>query len=67
MPILAWSAAVSGDSTDSLKHRHDIGHPEHGARSTELVTRGIQLALGAAILGTLALILYLVVARGGAS
>ena len=41
------------------KHRHDIGHPDHGAKSTELVTRGIQFALGAAIVGTVALVIYL--------
>ncbi|MBT8495448.1 MAG: hypothetical protein KJO07_20535 [Deltaproteobacteria bacterium] len=41
------------------KHRHDIGHPDHGAEATEQVTRGIQFALGVAIVGTIGLIVYL--------
>ena len=47
------------------KHRHDIGHPDHGAVATEQVTRGIQFALGMAIAGTLALVIYLAALSAG--
>lgn len=46
-----------------LKHRHDIGHPDHGPETTTAVTRGIQLALGVAIFGTLVSVLYLLAAQ----
>ena len=54
---------MSDTNPGELKHRHDVGHPDHGARATELVTRGIQFALGASILGTLALLIYLLVGQ----
>jgi hypothetical protein len=44
-----------------LKHRHDVGHPDHEAKATGAITKGIQLALGLAIAGTLFLLLYLLV------
>jgi hypothetical protein len=48
-----------GDPTK--RHRHDVGAVDHGPKSTEEITRGIQGVLGLAILGTLALVLYAVV------
>lgn len=41
-----------------LKHRHDIGHPDHNARAAEPFTRALQGVLGAAIVGTIALLLW---------
>lgn len=54
----------SAGHDSSLKHRHDVGEPDHGPTSTELTTRGIQLALGVGIFGTLALLIYFFVQRG---
>ncbi len=57
---------VSEPDSGALKHRHDIGHPDHGPSSTELTTKGIQLALALTILGTVALLVYIVSALGSA-
>jgi hypothetical protein len=43
------------------RHRHDVGAVDHGARTTEPITRGIQGVLGLAILGTLGLTVYAIV------
>ncbi|HWN69281.1 MAG TPA: hypothetical protein VNM90_16690 [Haliangium sp.] len=43
------------------KHRHDIGHPDHGPISDEPRTRNIQVVLGLWIAGSLALTLYAVI------
>ena len=53
------------DHQSGNKHRHDIGHPDHGAASTEMTTKGIQFALGASIVGTFALIVYLAIVSAG--
>jgi hypothetical protein len=43
------------------KHRHDVGLPDHGAVSTEGVTRAIQGVLLLLIAGSAALVVYAVV------
>lgn len=49
------------DGKDPTKrHRHDIGLVDHGPRSTEGITQGIQGVLGLAIAATLALVGYVV-------
>jgi hypothetical protein len=42
----------------SLKHRHDVGAPDHGAISTEAVTLGIQGVLALAIIATAILVVF---------
>ena len=54
---------MSGDS--QLKHRHDIGHPDHGATATEGITRAVQGVLAACIVLTLALVAYSLWVAGG--
>ena len=44
----------------SKKHRHDVGLPDHGAVSTEGVTRAIQGVLLLLIAGSVALVVYAV-------
>ena len=51
-------------SADTHKHRHDIGEPDHGPTSTEVTTKGIQLALGVGIFGTIVVLVYLFMQRG---
>ncbi|HWM85941.1 MAG TPA: hypothetical protein VNO33_08880 [Kofleriaceae bacterium] len=43
------------------KHRHDVGQPDHGAVSTEGMTRSIQGLLLLLIAGSAALVVYAVV------
>lgn len=45
----------------SLRHRHDIGEVDHGAHTTERVTKNLQGILGALILMTIGLIVYAMV------
>lgn len=47
-----------------LKHRHDIGHPDHGPRQTAAITKNIQIVLGAAIIATAVLTIYALLAAG---
>jgi hypothetical protein len=52
------------DSTQALrKHRHDLGHEDHGAKLAEGTTRGIQILLGLWIALTFALVVYALVDR----
>jgi hypothetical protein len=44
--------------TQRRKHRHDLGHEDHGAKLAETTTRGIQILLGLWIALTLCLIVY---------
>jgi hypothetical protein len=41
-----------------LKHRHDVGHPDHAAATTEPFTRALQGVLGLAIAATAALVIW---------
>lgn len=43
------------------KHRHDLGHEDHGAKLAAGTTRAIQALLGLWIAGTLALVVYVMV------
>lgn len=40
------------------KHRHDIGHPDHGPETTEAITGALQGVLGICIAITAALVLW---------
>ena len=53
-----------GEPDSQLKHRHDVGHPDHGPRRTESVTRSIQGLLGLTIVLTGALLIYAVLVAG---
>lgn len=44
--------------TQRKKHRHDLGHEDHGAKLAETTTRGIQTLLGLWIALTLGLVIY---------
>jgi hypothetical protein len=59
VPASSWSANEGKDPTK--RHRHDVGAVDHGPRSTEGITRGIQGVLGLAILATALLVAYVVV------
>ncbi len=41
-----------------MKHRHDIGEPDHGPEFGEAITRNIQVLLGLFIAGSALLLLY---------
>ena len=47
--------------TQRRKHRHDLGHEDHGPKIAEKTTRGIQTILGLWIALTMALIVYVLV------
>ena len=59
------SAAEVPDSeipgTQRKKHRHDLGHEDHGPVVTTGTTRAIQMLLGLWIALTLALVVYALV------
>lgn len=47
--------------TPRRKHRHDLGHEDHGPKVAESTTRGIQTLLGLWIALTLGLVVYVLV------
>lgn len=47
--------------TQRKKHRHDLGHEDHGAKLAEGTTKGIQVLLGLWIALTLCLVIYTLV------
>jgi hypothetical protein len=47
--------------TPRKKHRHDLGHEDHGPKIAEGTTRAIQTLLGLWIALTLALVVYVLV------
>ena len=47
--------------TQRKKHRHDLGHEDHGAKLAAGTTRGIQILLGLWISLTLGLVIYALV------
>lgn len=47
--------------TPRRKHRHDLGHEDHGPKVAEATTRGIQTILGLWIALTLGLVVYMLV------
>jgi hypothetical protein len=44
--------------TQRKKHRHDLGHEDHGPKLAARTTRGIQTMLGLWIALTLVLVIY---------
>lgn len=51
--------ALVSDSQDALrKHRHDLGHEDHGAKLAEGTTRAIQMLLGLWIALAFGLVVY---------
>jgi hypothetical protein len=51
--------------TPRRKHRHDLGHEDHGPKLAAGTTRAIQLLLGLWIALTLALVVHAVVGSAG--
>lgn len=47
--------------TQRKKHRHDLGHEDHGPKISEGTTRAIQTLLGLWIALTLGLVVYVLV------
>ena len=47
--------------TERKKHRHDLGHEDHGPKLAAGTTRGIQILLGLWIALTLCLAMYALV------
>ena len=47
--------------TQRKKHRHDLGHEDHGPKVAEGTTRAIQTMLGLWIALTLVLVVYVLV------
>jgi hypothetical protein len=47
--------------TPRRKHRHDLGHEDHGPKVAERTTRGIQALLGLWIALTLGFVVYALV------
>lgn len=54
---------IAGTRSDSLrkKHRHDLGHEDHGPKVAAGTTKAIQMILGLWIALTLALVVYVLV------
>jgi hypothetical protein len=50
--------------TPRHKHRHDLGHEDHGPKLAARTTHGIQALLGLWIALTLALVVYALVGGG---
>jgi hypothetical protein len=46
------------------KHRHDLGHEDHGPMIAAGTTRGIQVVLGLWILSTVVLVLWALIEAG---
>jgi len=55
------SAESETTGTPRRKHRHDLGHEDHGPKVSEATTRGIQTLLGLWIALTLGLVVYVLV------
>jgi hypothetical protein len=47
--------------TERKKHRHDLGHEDHGPKLAARTTRGIQILLGLWIALTLLFVVYALV------
>ena len=52
--------------TPRRKHRHDLGHEDHGPKLAAGTTRGIQSLLGLWIALSLALVVYMLIDASGA-
>ena len=53
---------MSADAEAPKKHRHELGLEDHGPVMAAGTTRAIQIILGMWIVGTLALVVYTLVA-----
>jgi hypothetical protein len=51
--------------TPRRKHRHDLGHEDHGPKLAAGTTRAVQILLGLWIALTLALVVYAVIGSAG--
>lgn len=61
--VRAMTAIDDGEhpGTPRRKHRHDLGHEDHGPKLAAGTTRAIQILLGLWIAGTLGLVVYALV------
>jgi hypothetical protein len=61
--VRAMSAIEEGEipGTPRRKHRHDLGHEDHGPALAAGTTRAIQILLGLWIAATLLLVVYALV------
>ena len=50
--------------TERKKHRHDLGHEDHGPKLAARTTRGIQTLLGLWITLTLVYVVYALIDAG---
>ena len=57
----AETPSIEVPGTPRRKHRHDLGHEDHGPKVSESTTRGIQTILGLWIALTLGLVVYVLV------
>ena len=48
-------------ASERRKHRHDLGHEDHGSKLAARTTRGIQILLGLWIALTLLFVVYALV------
>lgn len=56
--LLGHVAPVTEANEALRKHRHDLGHEDHGAKLAEGTTRGIQILLGVWIALSFGLVVY---------
>ncbi len=59
--MTAETPSTEVPGTPRRKHRHDLGHEDHGPKVAESTTRGIQTILGLWIALTLGLVVYVLV------
>lgn len=55
------TAAADSETGPRKKHRHDLGHEDHGPKVAEGTTKAIQIILGLWIALTLAMVVYVLV------
>lgn len=60
-PVMANVDPAEIPGTQRKKHRHDLGHEDHGPKIAAGTTRGIQTLLGLWIALTLGLVIYALV------
>ena len=53
--------SAADESAPRRKHRHDLGHEDHGSKLLSSTTRTIQVMLGMLIIATFALVIYALV------
>lgn len=60
-PSMTATAESEIPGTQRKKHRHDLGHEDHGPKVAAGTTKAIQMILGLWIALTLALVVYVLV------